>query len=263
MKHSCCERYERLTEIILEQCLNAKYHDKILYDYSLRQFREDGYSKDIFTRTAHTDPLQRMLQAVVLSQYRRKVAEAHGLHCKPVILMKSKTIKESSENEVEFSKLVANLSGDALQALRVTSEGDQTLSGGFAFIMDERALEAADFARELQGDFAPEKVVNVNNPKDLEKRQIQLNALEDRNNEIRVIFAVDKLNEGWDVLNLFDIVRLYDTRDGKANKVGKTTMAEAQLIGRGARYFPFVAPDQPDAVRENTCDPMMIGSKRF
>jgi type III restriction enzyme len=51
-------------------------------------------------------------------------------------------------------------------------------------------------------------------------------------------------------LNLFDIVRLYDTRDGKANKVGKTTMAEAQLIGRGARYFPFIAPDQPDAARE-------------
>ena len=65
-----------------------------------------------------------------------------------------------------------------------------------------------------------------------------------------MIFAVDKLNEGWDVLNLFDIVRLYDTRDGKDNKVGKTTMAEAQLIGRGARYFPFIAPDQPDAARE-------------
>lgn len=27
-------------------------------------------------------------------------------------------------------------------------------------------------------------------------------------------------------------------------------MAEAQLIGRGARYFPFMAPDQPEAARE-------------
>jgi type III restriction enzyme len=235
---------------LTHEAISAKYHDKILYDYSLRQFREDGYSKDIELRQADMPPAERMLQAVVLSQYRRKVAEAHGLHCKPVILMKSKTIKESGENEAEFAKMVAALSGDALQALRAASEGDQTLSSAFAFIMDERGMEAADFARELQGDFAAEKVVNVNNPKDLEKRQIQLNALEDRNNEIRVIFAVDKLNEGWDVLNLFDIVRLYDTRDGKANKVGKTTMAEAQLIGRGARYFPFVDLDQPDAVRE-------------
>lgn len=230
--------------------IRAKYADKILYDYSLRQFREDGYSKDIELRQADLPPEARMMQAMVLSQYRRKVAEAHGLHCKPVILMKSKTIKDSADNEAAFTAMVTGLTGEALDALRAASEGDETLSRAFAFIMDERAMSGGDFARELQGDFAPEKVVNVNNPKDLESRQIELNALEDRDNEIRVIFAVDKLNEGWDVLNLFDIVRLYDTRDGKANKVGKTTMAEAQLIGRGARYFPFIAPDQPDAARE-------------
>jgi type III restriction enzyme len=235
---------------LTNDAIRAKYADKILYDYSLRQFREDGYSKDIELRQADLPPEARMMQAMVLSQYRRKVAEAHGLQCKPVILMKSKTIKESADNEAAFTAMVAALSGEALDALRAASEGDETLSRAFAFIMDERAMSGADFARELQGDFAPEKVVNVNNPKDLENRQIELNALEDRDNEIRVIFAVDKLNEGWDVLNLFDIVRLYDTRDGKANKVGKTTMAEAQLIGRGARYFPFIAPDQPDAARE-------------
>ncbi|WP_432255875.1 DEAD/DEAH box helicase family protein [Limimaricola sp. AA108-03] len=235
---------------LTNDAIRAKYADKILYDYSLRQFREDGYSKDIELRQADLPPEARMMQAMVLSQYRRKVAEAHGLQCKPVILMKSKTIKESADNEAAFTAMVAGLTGEALDALRAASEGDGTLSRAFAFIMDERAMSGADFARELQGDFAPEKVVNVNNPKDLENRQIELNALEDRDNEIRVIFAVDKLNEGWDVLNLFDIVRLYDTRDGKANKVGKTTMAEAQLIGRGARYFPFIAPDQPDAARE-------------
>lgn len=230
--------------------IHGKYADKILYDYSLRQFREDGYSKDIELRQADLPPEARMMQAMVLSQYRRKVAEAHGLHCKPVILMKSKTIKESADNEAAFAAMVAGLSGEALEALRGRSEGDETLSRAFTHIMDERGMSGADFTRELQGDFGPEKVVNVNNPRDLESRQIELNALEDRDNEIRVIFAVDKLNEGWDVLNLFDIVRLYDTRDGKANKVGKTTMAEAQLIGRGARYFPFMAPDQPDAARE-------------
>ncbi len=224
------------------EAIRAKYHDKILYDYSLRQFREDGYSKDIELRQADLPPVERMLQAVVLSQYRRKVAEAHGLHCKPVILMKSKTIKESADNEAAFTAMVEKLKGEALETLRAASEGDDTLSRSFAFIMDERGMSGADFARELQGDFAPEKVVNVNNPKDLENRQIELNALEDRDNEIRVIFAVDKLNEGWDVLNLFDIVRLDERRSSRG-----TTMREAQLIGRGARYFPFTAPDLPDA----------------
>lgn len=62
----------------------------------------------------------------------------------------------------------------------------------------------------------------------------------------RAVFAVDKLNEGWDVLNLFDIVRLYETRDGKNGIPGKTTMKEAQLIGRGARYCPFKTSDEQE-----------------
>jgi type III restriction enzyme len=57
---------------------------------------------------------------------------------------------------------------------------------------------------------------------------------------------VQKLNEGWDVLNLFDIVRCYEARDTGRAKIGTTTMSEAQLIGRGARYFPFVLPENND-----------------
>ena len=52
--------------------------------------------------------------------------------------------------------------------------------------------------------------------------------------------------KGWDVLNLFDIVRLYEGRDVRANKPGKTTISEAQLIGRGARYFPFALEEGQD-----------------
>lgn len=229
--------------------IRAKYHDKILYDYALRQFREDGYSKDIELRQADLPARDRMLQAVVVSQFRRKLAAAHGVDCKPVILMKSKTIAESNANEALFHAMIKGLDGDALLALRAASRGDETLTRAFAFIFDERGVNAPDLAAEIKLDFDPAKVENVNSPTDLQARQIALNTLEDRDNELRVIFAVDKLNEGWDVLNLFDIVRLYDTRDGRENKVGKTTMQEAQLIGRGARYFPFTAADQPDAPR--------------
>ena len=52
------------------------------------------------------------------------------------------------------------------------------------------------------------------------------------------------LSEGWDVLNLFDIVRCYDTGSTGHNKIGKATIAEAQLIGRGARYYPFSLPPE-------------------
>ena len=233
-----------------EMILN-KYRDKVLYDYSLRQFREDGYSKDIVLRQADLSANERMMQAMVLSQYRRKLAEVQGIHCKPVILMKSKTIKESKANYEAFTKLVAGLSVDEVHALRTTAEfGDQALSNAFNFVLNERELTLESFVLELQGDFGPDKVLNVNELNELEREQVNLNQLEDRDNELRVIFAVNKLDEGWDVLNLFDIVRLYNTRDGRDNKVGRTTVSEAQLIGRGARYFPFSTDRLLDASSE-------------
>lgn len=66
---------------------------------------------------------------------------------------------------------------------------------------------------ELKEDFSEEKLISVNSKEDSEVKQLAVNSLE--TNEYRAVFAVDKLNEGWDVLNLFDIVRLYDTRDSK------------------------------------------------
>lgn len=228
------------------QAIQAKYNDRLIYRYDLKGFRADGYSKDIELRRVDLPPHERMLQAVILSQYRRKVAEGHGIRCKPVILMKSQKIAESKDNEEVFHDLIAKLDGALIEKLRDASQGDETLADAFDLILVDRAMNPDDFAQELRLEFAPEKVVNVNDPKDLEARQILLNTLEDRNNEIRVIFAVDRLNEGWDVLNLFDIVRLYDKRDGKGDKVGKTTMSEAQLIGRGARYYPFANPEDAD-----------------
>ena len=73
-----------------------------------------------------------------------------------------------------------------------------------------------------------------------------LNSLEDKNNHIRAIFTVDRLTEGWDVLNLFDIVRLYQGQNagGSTKKTPEATTKEKQLIGRGVRYFPFVFNDK-------------------
>jgi len=103
-----------------------------------------------------------------------------------------------------------------------------------------------NFVIELKEDFSVEKTLSVDSQNESEEKQIAVNTLEDPNNEYRAIFAVDKLNEGWDVLNLFDIVRLYDTRDAKNNIPGPTTIKEAQLIGRGARYCPFKINETDD-----------------
>ena len=217
--------------------IKEKYDNKIIYKYDLAEFREDKYSKEIEVLQASMKPTDRALQAILLSQYRRKVAgKTAGMDLKPIVLLKSKTIAESQKNEADFYKMIKNLNGDAIA--KISSGQSSSLKKAFEFF-DKNKTTLNNLAKELQTDFAPEKCVAVNSKEDSEEKQILLNSLEDKNNGVRAIFVVDMLNEGWDVLNLFDIVRLYDTRDAKSGKPGKTTMAEAQLIGRGARYFPF------------------------
>jgi len=221
-----------------------KYQNKLLYEYSLKQFRQDGYSKEVKVLQADLDNIDRMLQAMILSQYRRKVAEENKIHLKPVILFKSKTIKESEENEEKFKEIIKNLTIKDIQRIKSQSNGS-IIKKAFEFF-DKQKISFDNLITELKEDFSEEKCMLLDSNNIDEERQLKLNSLEDNNNEIRAIFAVDMLNEGWDVLNLFDIVRLYDTRDSKGNKPGKTTIAEAQLIGRGARYFPFKLKEEQD-----------------
>jgi type III restriction enzyme len=224
--------------------LAAKYRPKLIYDYPLRAFRADGYSKEVRVLQADLPPLERALQAAILSQYRRKLFERSGLRLKPVVMLKSRTIAESKAFRDSFEEAIRTLSGETLAAIGAAA-AEARIGEAFAWF-GQAGLSLANIALELREDFAPEKLIEVNSKEESETRQLAVNSLEDPDNEYRAVFAVDKLNEGWDVLNLFDIVRLYDTRDAKAGKTGRTTMSEAQLIGRGARYCPFrLAPDQP------------------
>ncbi len=214
----------------------AKYANKILYQYALKQFREDGYSKEVKVLEADLPPMERALQAVVISQYRRKVAEKHGVALKPVLLMKSRTINESKAHEVEFKTLMRELDSARLERLNNNAGGITQKS--FAYF-EAQGIPLDALAAELRQEFDENRILIINSKEESEKKQLLVNSLEDKDNEIRVVFTVNMLNEGWDVLNLFDIVRLYDTRDAKRGIPGKTTISEAQLIGRGARYFPF------------------------
>ncbi len=223
------------------QNIRQKYEDKIIFQYDLKQFRLDKFSKEIEVLQADLEPVDRALQAVILSQYRRKIAEKYKLQLKPVILFKSKSIKESKENYDNFLAKIKNLTTRDIQEISLRTKGTD-LEKAFNYFQKEN-ISFDNLIRELQEDFAEEKVMLLDSENIDEEKQLKLNSLESKNNEIRAIFAVNMLNEGWDVLNLFDIVRLYETRDGKwvhgKYKPGRTTIGEAQLIGRGARYFPF------------------------
>ncbi len=222
-----------------------KYKDNIIFDYPLKSFRLDGYSKEVKVLQSDILPFDRALQAILLSQFRRKIFAQNGWLIKPVILFKSKTIKDSKSFFEEFCRKAKSLNSEDLNRLKNNPNLDGVIVNIFSYF-ETNNIALENLALELREEFAENKCISVNSKDESEAKQIAVNTLEDSDNEYRAIFAVDKLNEGWDVLNLFDIVRLYDTRDARSGKPGKTTMSEAQLIGRGARYCPFrLEDDQP------------------
>ena len=218
-----------------------KYKNKILYRYDLIQFRQDRYSKEIHLIRSEYDEKYRILQALILNLYRQELATEYHIHLKPVILFKAQNeIKESEKNKIYFHNLINNLSSKDIESIRYLSKL-AILQKAFLFF-DKKykpEISSLEIVSRIKSNFKFENCLSTNNEKEIETNQFLLNTLEDASNHIRAIFSVHKLNEGWDVLNLFDIVRLYETDNYSKNKLRKTTLSEVQLLGRGARYFPF------------------------
>ncbi len=220
-----------------------KYRNKVIIRYDLLQFRNDRFSKDVVIVQSDFDQGERILQALILSQYKQEVAAKYRINLKPVILFKAqRTIAQSQENKAEFHKFIDGLTANHIASIRRSNI--PLVQRAFRFF-DENRISYEQLAERMKREFHPDFCLSVNDEKEKENYQILVNTLEDKTNRIRAIFAVQKLNECWDVLNLFYIVRCYEARDTGRAKIGATTMSEAQLIGRGARYFPFVLPASP------------------
>ena len=220
--------------------IREKYAEKAIFKYELKEFRRDGYSKEIELMKVAADQKSRVMHALLLNLYRQVLAANHGINLKPVILFKAKRyIAESEKNKQRFHQWIDALSEEDIDRLRNGAGVDCIIKRAFAYF-DRMGITTADIVQRTKDNFREENCISANNDAEKERNQMLLNSLEDGDNPIRAVFAVNKLDRGWDVLNLFDIVRMYDDRNEESNgKIGKTTRAEAQLIGRGARYFPF------------------------
>ena len=227
-----------------------KYKNKIIYKYELNQFMNDGFSKNVYRLESNNDDKTKMMNAVLLSQYRKRVAKDHGIaNFKPVILFKSNFVKKSGQARDAFVEKIEALTVTELQQFitdQMEITNSRALSQAHQYWLEQ---DFSETVAELKRDFQRQTIINVN---DTDKEGVlgdnndfdNLNTLEDPNNPFRVIFAVAKLTEGWDVLNLFDIVRL-----GEQPVTEKQTNREAQLIGRGARYYPFKYHGEQSFVR--------------
>lgn len=223
-----------------------KYKDKIVFDYQLKKFRESGYTKDFKNFATESDLWNRALMAIVLSEYRKYLFNDNKLNVKPVVMFKSQRIVASKDFYNEFFEKMESLT--SYQLMDLYKADIEVLNKALDYFKEkDNTFELLEHS--LKDSFTPEKTIIMNETSDDNKaKQLLVNSLEDEDNYIRLIFTVDMLNEGWDVLNLYDIVRLYDTRQGSgvAGKVGSYTIKEAQLIGRGARYYPFKINEDQD-----------------
>lgn len=242
--------------------VQKKYEDKIIIKFDLKEFVNAGCTKHIRLVRANLEKKERILQALVLNWYRFQIALKNDIpNFKPVILFRSKTIDDSKLDFQEFVELCQNVKSndfDFLSSYEKYIASDNSIPNAYSadkeifsrilkFIKDNNFSysKIADYIKE---NFQERNCIITNsatNKTKTEKTDAEidklLNSLEDAHNHIRAIFTVQRLTEGWDVLNLYDIVRLFHGRDTdyKKNKLGKGTTSEIQLIGRGVRYYPF------------------------
>jgi type III restriction/modification system enzyme len=247
--------------------VQQKYADKIITKFGLKEFLQKGYTKEINLVSSTLGKKERVLHALLFAWYRHQIALKYSIaNFKPVMLFRSKTIDESKADYLAFLNWVENAQAVDFSFLTTFStslsdsdnanEQGKTRTEQALKFMQENGFEFAHLANWVKQNYQKHNVIITNsetNKTKTEKTDSEteklLNNLEATDNPIRAIFTVDRLTEGWDVLNLFDIVRLYEGQNGggsnkKSGKTAAATVSEKQLIGRGVRYFPFAFEDK-------------------
>lgn len=247
--------------------VQQKYADKIITKFGLKEFLQKGYTKEINLVSSTLSKKERVLHALLFAWYRHQIALKYGIaNFKPVMLFRSKTVDESKADYLAFLNWVENVQVDDFSFLKTFStslndsdnanEQGKTRTEQALKFMQENGFEFAHLANWVKQNYQKHNIIitnSENNKTKTEKTDSEteklLNNLEAADNPIRAIFTVGRLTEGWDVLNLFDIVRLYEGQNGggsnkKSCKTANTTVSEKQLIGRGVRYFPFSFEDK-------------------
>lgn len=216
-----------------------KIKDMIVYQYDLTEFMNNKYTKNVTLLRSDEPDKNKMLNAVLLSQYKKHLARDNEQFLKPVLFFKANRIKDSKSAHSKFNDLISNLSSDFLKdyikkGYAKTRNINSVFNNMFSYYDEYDMIE---LVREIKFDFSEKNIIDANSKEFLTDNNTRLlNTLEELSNPFRVVFAVAKLNEGWDVLNLFDIVRISEG----STKTIRETDSEAQLIGRGARYYPIV-----------------------
>ena len=131
----------------------SEYESKIIFDYPLRKFREERYSKQVRAIRADISYADRALQALMFSQYRLKVFQDHRLYIKPVVLFKAKTIAESKDFEQFFYEMIRTLDGATLE--RIVNASPLAEVQLMSEYFTSKDIDFDELAQELREEFSP------------------------------------------------------------------------------------------------------------
>ena len=129
----------------------TKYKDKVIYNYPLMSFREDGFTKDFFNLQNNYNALERTLLAMLLSQYRLKLFQDIGKNVKPTILLKHSTIPLAKDFHKSFNEYIQkDIEDSDIDKYRNTE--NELILKMFEYF-DKKNISSQDLVQELKLDF--------------------------------------------------------------------------------------------------------------
>ncbi|PTH04450.1 restriction endonuclease subunit R, partial [Staphylococcus capitis] len=151
--------------IQLEDDIFEKYKDRILYRYDLKEFMQQGYSKNVTLLHASEENKSKILHALLMSEYKKYIAEKNNIILKPVIMFQSTSIKGSQELHQMMLNHLEQLTLEQLE--NIVEDGYKFYSGQnsiwskvFRFYKQHNLIKVLD---DLKWDFTKQTTLNVNN----------------------------------------------------------------------------------------------------
>jgi len=216
---------------------SSKRNQKIIYDYPINRFLDDGYGKKV-RAFGYTGGVGVSEDATVSEEDKRKFLVAFLIHMvkkkalaladeeskpKPILLVRAREIEHADNLLPEIEKICLE---DSL-----IEEVYSEITGGRKYDITElvRANVTLDeFKKDIKAIPGKAFVYHSKNASNLDIRE-KIDTIETNDQEI--LIQIKKLEEGWDLLNPYTILIL-------SNNTGTSVKRYVrQLIGRGVRLF--------------------------
>ena len=137
-----------------------KYRNKVINRYDLINFRDDKFSKEVVLVHSDLDQDARILQSLILNQYKQEVAAKNNINLKPVILFKAqRTIAQSQENKENFHNLIDRLTDAQIRGIRKSPL--EIVQRAFRFF-DENGISTEQLVQRLKDEFQEAYCLSVN-----------------------------------------------------------------------------------------------------